>query len=147
MPDDQRWINLARIIESLSGQVRALADAGGREAERACGLEQAACRVQETVAYLAQRQGTRAGSTGDRHESNPDVRDNLTPEALTSKMGFKQWGRRCKLVAAAKDERFEVLPLRAESKKMSAPTVVSQSSSVLVAPRTCSKLAPACPGT
>lgn len=78
--DDERWQQLARVIENLSGQVHQLADAGGRESERVTTLEQTARQIQETVAGFAQRQGTGAGPGGDRLESNSLVGKMLSPK-------------------------------------------------------------------
>lgn len=50
IPDDRRWIELARVIDNLIGQVQALVDTGGHEAERMTGLEQATRQIQGAVA-------------------------------------------------------------------------------------------------
>lgn len=55
--DEQRWIEMARIVENVGGQVQALADAGGREAQRVGGLEQSTRSLQETFQGLYNRQG------------------------------------------------------------------------------------------
>lgn len=86
-PGNQRWLELARVIENLGGQVRALADVGGHEFERVTGLEQTARQIQEAVAGLAQRQGAEAGSSGEQQESNPLVGKNMI---LTNKPSFKR---------------------------------------------------------
>lgn len=93
-PDHQR---LARIVESLSGQVQAPADAGGRDAEGVGVLEQTARSIQEPIRNLAQRQAAGAGAPKDQLGSN----------SLTNKAGFKPWSQRHKLVAGAKGEKFK----------------------------------------
>lgn len=54
--DDQCWLEVAPIIEGLSGQARALADAGCGEAELVSGLERASRQLQETVHFRRPRQ-------------------------------------------------------------------------------------------
>lgn len=107
-PDDQRWLELARVIEDLSRQVHALADTRGRSSMRVGGLEKTTCKIQEAVAGLAQWQGTGANHCGEREESNPLVGKHVVPEGLTSTTTFKQWSRRYKLLAGAQDERTRV---------------------------------------
>lgn len=51
------------------------------------------------------------------------------PEGLTNWANFKQWSRRYKLVAGAKDERFKLLEW-AEAHETSAPIVVPEASNV-----------------
>lgn len=109
VPDEQRWQELARVTETLTGQVPALAEAGGHEIDRCTGLEHTAGKIQEAVAGLFQRQGTGtgAGTAGERHESNPMVGKTVDLEGFTNKPCFEQWCRRYSLVAGAKDERLK----------------------------------------
>lgn len=93
-PDEQRWRELARVIENLTGQAQALADTGGRESERVTSLEQATHQVQEAVASLAQRQGAGACGANRRYEPNSLVGQNVVPDGLTNKANFKQWSCR-----------------------------------------------------
>lgn len=58
------WLELARIVEILGGQVQALADAGGRECERACGPEQGILHNQVAVTKVIQRHVAGAGGAG-----------------------------------------------------------------------------------
>lgn len=58
--DEQPWVKMARIVGSRGGQVRALADAEGCEAERVGGLEQAMRLLQEAFQNMSLRQGTGA---------------------------------------------------------------------------------------
>lgn len=88
-PDDQRWIELARIIESVGRQVQALADAGGSETERVGGLEQTNRSIQEAVQNLAQRHGAGAKAPPDHFGSDARVDKNMVPEGLTNTAGFK----------------------------------------------------------
>lgn len=92
--DEQPWRELARVIETLSGQVQALVNMGGGEADRATSLDQATRQVQETVANFAQRQGAGAGGARERQESNSLVGKNVVPKGLTNKANFMQWSRR-----------------------------------------------------
>lgn len=82
---DQRWMELARIIESLSGQVLALDEAGGRESERVGGIEQAIRLIQKAIQNMAQWQGReprrRQNITGPTHLSE----NNIVPEASPTK--------------------------------------------------------------
>lgn len=64
-PGEQRSLDLARVIEGLHGQVRALADAG---AERVPGLEQATRHFYETVAGMAHRQDLARGDANQPDE-------------------------------------------------------------------------------
>lgn len=108
-PDEQRGLELAGVIENLSSQVHALADAGGRESERAAVLASTTRQIQAAVAGSAPRQGTGAAQGGERHESNPLFgKTNVAPEGLTNRTSFKHKSSRYKLVAGAKDERFKV---------------------------------------
>lgn len=83
------------------------ADTGGREFERITGLE-ATHQIQDAVANFPQMQGTGASGADERHESKALVGKTAVPERLANKTSFKQWSRRCKLVAGAKHERFKV---------------------------------------
>lgn len=59
-PDDQRWVETARIVANLGIQVQALAASGGREAERLRCLEPVTCAVQgaATVGQAAEHRTT-----------------------------------------------------------------------------------------
>lgn len=103
-PGEERWIELARVVEALNGQARALADAGEGEAEKALGLEQATRQLHNTIAGMAHWQVTGAGPAGERSESNSIVVKIVVPEGLTNRTSFKQWNRRYKLVARSKDD-------------------------------------------
>lgn len=72
---------------------------------------------------LRQRHGgTGASTAGERLESNSPAWKHVVPEELTNKMNFKQWGRRDKLVACAKGERFKVLVEWVEARESNAAT-------------------------
>lgn len=134
-PNEGRWIELARGIENLTGQVRALADAGDREPERVSGLEQTSRQLQEAVSVMAQRQGIGASGAGERIDTNALVGKNVVPEGLTNRSSFKQWSRRYKLVAGAKDERFKVLLEWAQARDPNEPAVDPAASNVANATR------------
>lgn len=59
----------------------------------------------------------------------------MVPQWLTKRTGFKQWSRRYKLEAGAKDERLEVLLEWAEAREVNAPTIAPESSNVQGADR------------
>lgn len=117
-----------RVIENLSAQAHALADASGRESERVTGLEGITRQIEEALAGLAQRQGSGAAPGGERHKSHSLVGKSMVPEGLAHRTSFKQWSRRYKLVAGAKDERFKMLPEWVEARKTSCGRLVSQHS-------------------
>lgn len=108
-PDHQHWLELARVIESLTGQVQTLADSGGRKSQRVAGLALTTRQLQDAVAGLAHRHRAGAGSASEHQESNSLVLKRKVQEGPTHKVGIKQESRRCKLVAGAEDERFKVL--------------------------------------
>lgn len=83
-PDDQRWTELVRVIENLSAQVHAFADAGGRESDRVTGLEGTTRQIQAAVPGLTHRQGSGAAPSGERYESNSLVGKNVVPEGHQS---------------------------------------------------------------
>lgn len=89
VPDGQQRFELPRIADNLGGQVEAFADAGGREPERVGELEQTTRSIQEAVENLAQRQGAGAGSPRGHFAYNAIVNNNVMPESLTNKTGFK----------------------------------------------------------
>lgn len=82
-------MELARIIESLSGQIQALTDMGSRLAERGGGLSQTTCSIQEAVQNLARRQGTGARASTHHLGSNPFVGENRLPQGLINTTGSK----------------------------------------------------------
>lgn len=92
------WSALARALEGISAQVWTLAEAGGRQDFRVSGHEQATRGVYALLQGLAQQQGIGASATGERDTSNTLVGKKLS-----------QKGRRNRLVAGAKDDRFETL--------------------------------------
>lgn len=57
-PHDRRWVEMARIVENLGNHTQALAEAGGREAERLGGLAQAIRTLQEAAQTMSQQRGT-----------------------------------------------------------------------------------------
>lgn len=79
-PTTSNWLEVARVVGNPTRAAQALAEVGCREFERANGLEQTACQLQETVAALAQRQRTGAGSAGVRQESNSLVSRSVAPQ-------------------------------------------------------------------
>lgn len=105
VPEERRWVELARIIEGLSSLVLALVGAGGRDSVWVGSLGQTTCRIQD----VAQVMGPGANSGGQRAQPNLSVGKKFCSESLTNKTRFKQWGRRCKLVAGAKNDRFKDL--------------------------------------
>lgn len=56
---DQGWVEMARIVENLGGEVQTLVETGGREAERLGGLEEATRALQEAVHSMSPQHGTR----------------------------------------------------------------------------------------
>lgn len=93
--DEQRRVDLARIIESLSGKGQALVDAEGREAYRVTGCgtdDQPDPRTRAGIGRRARSQGAR----GEGIEPNSLVGQNL--EGITNNTGFKQWIRKSMLV-------------------------------------------------
>lgn len=54
-PDDQRWQDVACVIETFTGQAQALSNMGSRESQRVTRFGQATCQIEEAVASLAQR--------------------------------------------------------------------------------------------
>lgn len=120
-PNDRRWLELARVIENLAGQVQALADAESPASERVTVFEQTAHQIQDVVAGLAQGQGPGAGSAGECWGSTLFIGKNMVPERLTNNTGFEQWDRGCKLVAVATDERLKVLLERVEALQLAQP--------------------------
>lgn len=128
--DEARWLELARVIESRSVQVESLAHTGGCESERVTWLENTTRQIQTTVAGLAQRHKSGAGPGGERHESNSLVGKKVVPERITNRTSLKQWTRRYKVVAVAKDERLKVL-LQWAARADRADDIVPYSSGVL----------------
>lgn len=112
---------LAIITGNLTGQIQALADASGRESERAGGLEQTSLSIQEVVPNLAHRQEAGARSPTDHNGSSSLVGKNAVPEGLTNKTVCKQCGRRYNFMAGAEDEMFKVLLAWAELGRRSPP--------------------------
>lgn len=133
--DDERWVDMARIVESLGSQVQALADAGGREAEHVGGLGQATRSLQEALQSLSPPPGARGRAPQDQPGSNSLVGKNMVPDGLANKTGLKQWSHRHELVAGAHDEAFKVLLDWAEAQGMNALVIVLGSSGVVDAPR------------
>lgn len=86
-------------------------------------LERATQSVHSLIQNLAQQQGARARAPSDRVESNTLVGKHLAPEDLTNKAGSKHWGRGCKLMAGANDERVKTLRTWPESHEANAPAV------------------------
>lgn len=85
--------------------------------------------MQNAVQGLAQRQG--AGAHGTDTISNSLVGKNVVPDGITNKTtGFKQWSRRYKLVAGAKDDRFKSLLEWAEMREPMAPSIVPDASGI-----------------
>lgn len=95
------------MIDNLSAQVHALADAGGRESERVTGLEGPRRQIQEAVTGLAQRQGSGAPPGGERRESGAFVGKNVVLEGFANRTSFKQWSRRYTSAGGAKVDRVQ----------------------------------------
>lgn len=114
-------MELAQLIQNPSAQVQSLAGAGGTEAERVGGVEQTTRQLQGAVQGVVQRQGT--GVNNAESVSNLLVGKSAVPEGFPSKSSFKQWSPRYKLVAGARDERFNTLMEWVETRDLAAPTV------------------------
>lgn len=91
-PNDQRGMKQVRIIETLSGQVQGLANAGSREAERVGTLEQIARSIQEAVQNVPQQQGTGTMAPADHLGIDALVGKRMVPGSLTNKTGFRRVG-------------------------------------------------------
>lgn len=91
--------------------------------------------MQQTVQDFAQRPGAGARPPDAHQESKSFIGNNMAPEGLTNKTGFKQWSRRYKLVAGGEDERFKVLLEWAEARETNAAIIIPESSNVVGAPR------------
>lgn len=104
---------------------------GGHESELASGPEHTPRQPHQTVAAMAERQGTGASNAGERLESNSLVRRNVAPEGLTNKTSFKQRAR----VAGATDETFKVLLGWVRAREPNALAIIPESSSMVVASR------------
>lgn len=131
VPDEKQRLELARIIENLSGQVHAFADVGGREAERVGSLEQVARSIQEDVQDLSLRQGTGGTPPAGHMGSNSFVGAGVVPESLTNKTGLEKWSRWYNFLARAEDDSFNTVLDSAEALEMNAPTIVPGSSGVV----------------
>lgn len=116
-----------RVIEGRIRQVRAVADAAGRETERFIGLEQAARQLHETVAAMTRRQGAGASSGGERLESKSCVGKAGSHAAIT-------------IITASNSGAFDTsswpeqkatdptVPERTENRKTNPPTIVPETS-------------------
>lgn len=79
-------------------QFQSLADAGGREPERVGSLEETIQQHQRVAQGMAQQHVT--GANGAEPSSTSLTGNGVIAEGVT-KIGFKQWGRRYRLVVGA----------------------------------------------
>lgn len=139
-PDEHRWLELARIRENLGGQLQALANAGGREAERAGSLEHVTRSIHEASMTCLSGMRPEAGR-------QPNTQD--PSHALAGRWCQKahQQGRLQtagpQLQVGGRSHRREIqhTPFHwAETLEMSAPTIVSEMGAQRLSQHVCASL-------